>query len=415
VTTGDTAAGSSTSHTLTMVTDHRADFFFQVPAVRLHHSVLAALALPDLTLVMLRQSAGPGMALVWATSGGDAQWDTCPTPWHRTAQLSSAAWRALAPDRPPRSGEEVYITFPTRRLAVRPARIEHLLAGDELGLHRVEAQALGITDSAIVNYNGIPGIFRVVLSGEDRDRGFARFSYQSRMLLAVPQRQFQLLPEILLAPLPETGQQRPMLVAEPSWQRKRKLAPRAARRITGWLEWMVTALLGAPEVAFRTVDALPGEDHARTVRLASELFPLLGLRPGQQVYVCCGPRNRVIATTLTADNITRGPGQWASTDRVGHHAAKARAVPPFARLRVGAEIRVGLGIPRTAVVTVHRRVTSLILAKLNELIIPATGLFIALSVDARLRVWEVILAAAVILLFLLAPLRVRRNPPGRVP
>ncbi|HEY2578946.1 MAG TPA: hypothetical protein VGI74_21785 [Streptosporangiaceae bacterium] len=404
-----------TGRMLTMTTDHRADFFFQVPAVRLHHSVLAALGLPDLTLVLLRRPSALGAALAWVTTGDDAQWDMCSTPWYRTVQLSAAAWRALVPDRPPHSGEEVQITFPDRRLAVRPARMEHLLAGDELGLHRADARTLGITNSAIVNYNGIPGIFRVVLSSEDRDRGFARLSYQSRMLLAVPQRQFELLPEILLAPLPQSRHRRPMLVTEPSWQSDRKWGSRAVRKLGSWFEWLTTALLGAPEVTFRTVDALPGEDHARTVRLAPELFPLLGTQPGRQVYVSYGPRNRIIATALIADDSTKGRSQWASTDRVGHYAAKARAVPPFARLRVGAEIRVGLGIPRTAVVTVHRRVTSLILAKLNELIIPATGLFIALSFDARLSIWVVVLAVLIILVLLLTPLRVRRNPQGRVP
>jgi len=293
--------------------------------------------------------------------------------------------------------------------------MERLLAGDELCLHRDDAAGLGIKHLAIINYNGIPGAFRVVLSKDDRDRGFVRLSYQSRMLLGVPQRLWDLLPEISVSAPPVTARGTPLLVSEPRWDTHRLRLP-GLRKIDSWVESACRALLRAPEVNFRTVDALPGEDHACTVRLATELFPLLGTNPGSQVYVSWGGgRNHVIATALVADDPRKSPSQWASTDRVGHHSAKARAVPDFARLRVGAEIRVALGIPRTAVVTVRRRVSSLILAKVNELIIPATGLFIALNVDAKLRIWTVIPAVAVILILLLAPLRVRRNPQGRVP
>ncbi len=155
----------------------------------------------------------------------------------------------------------------------------------------------------------------------------------------------------------------------------------------------------------------------RIVRLAPELFPLLGTEPGQQVYVAWGARNRVVATALVADQgdpAMKEWGRWARTDVIGHRPAGAAGVPPFARLRVSAEIRAALGIPRAAVVTVRRRVSSLILVRLNELIIPATGLFIALSVDARLRAWQVLVAVAVIMALLLAPLRIRRSPRGRL-
>lgn len=400
---------------LQMVTDQRGDFFFQVPAVRLHPVVFAALGLPDLTLATVHCAATGKTALAWATANGGGDWDGCPTPWHRSAQLSAAAWRALVSDGPPRSGEQVRITFPICRFAVRPARVERLLAGDEICLHQEDALKFGIAGSAIVNYCGIPGAFRVVLSDDERDRGFARLSYQSRMLLGVPQRRFELLPEIHVACLPRSARSGPLLLEEPRWEGGPSPYWRGLRKLGGWIEQAATAVLRAPELAFRTIDALPGEDHARTVRLAPEFFPLLGIQPGQQVYVTWGPRNHVIATALIKENYDKGPDQWAATDRVGHHSGEARVIPKFARLRVGAEIRGGLGIPRTAVVTIRRRVSSLMLAKLNELILPVTGLFISLSAGAKLKVWEVTAAAIVILILLLTPLRVRRTPRGRIP
>jgi hypothetical protein len=292
--------------------------------------------------------------------------------------------------------------------------MERLLAGDELLLHREDAASLGLSDIAVINYDGIPGAFRISLSNDERDRGLARLSYQSRMLLGIGQRTFSFLPEISVVPALRSPRGSPLLVSEPQWDTKDKLRIRWLRKVDGWFEAVARSLLSAPEIAFRTVDALPGEDHACTVRLTADLFPLLGTQPGKQVYVAWGNRNTVVATALVADDPKLSPAQWASTDRVGYHSPRARAIPAFARLRVGAEIRASLGIPRTAVVTVRRRVTSLILSKLNELIIPATGLFIALNVDAKLKTWEVLLAIGVILALLLVPLRIRPNPRGRV-
>jgi hypothetical protein len=209
-------------------------------------------------------------------------------------------------------------------MPVRPARAERLLAGDELVLHRDDAAALGVTDRAFVNYNGIPGAFQVIVSADDRDRGAVRLSYQSRMLLAVPERRFGLLPDLLLGPMPRTTRGRLVHVGEPHWEGREQVWWRTITRTVGeWAEGIAAGLLRDPEVVFRTADALPGEDHARIVRLAPELFPLLGTEPGQQVYVAWGTRNRVVATALVADQGDPAMKEWGQMGQDRRHWAPA--------------------------------------------------------------------------------------------
>lgn len=392
----------------------RADFFFQVPAVQLHPSVLEAVGVPEFTLVRLRTDRGGNAILAWAITSDEGAWNTCESPWHQTVWLSAGAWRDLTPGDDSRIDQRVSVTFPLARLPVRPARLERLMAGDQLGLHADDAAAYGIEELAFVNFRGIPGLFRVVKSTDDRDKGIVRLSYPGRMLLGIPVRSGGLLPELLFGPMPRPGRNRLALVGEPHWEEDRQFG--LFGRLGTLTEALATVVLRAPEVAFRTVDALPGEDHERTVRLAADLFPLLGTQPGKQVYISWGAKNRVVATALAMEPMSTDPrrGKWAQTDVVGARVPAARAIPLFARLRISAELRAALGVPRTAVVTVRRRVTSLILSRLNELILPVTGLFIALSVDAKMKVWTVLAAVIIILTLLLAPLRIRRNPRGRV-
>ncbi|MGH3391504.1 MAG: hypothetical protein ACRDOO_21760 [Actinomadura sp.] len=394
-----------------MVTDQRRDFFLQVPAVRLHPAVLLTLGLPEFTLAIISEPDSDRRCTAWVVSG-EGDWETCPVPWRLAAQLSAAAWRDLMGGGSPRSGERVKISFPIHRKLVRPARVERLLAGNELGLHQADAAALGIRDWAFVNSGGVPGIFRVRTSADSRDRGIARLSYQARMLLGVPERRLGLLPELFIGPVAAYG--RPPLVGEPrlegrgsgSWRRM-------LRRPGSWLEHAMTALLRAPEIVLRSTDGKPGEDQSLIVRVSAELFPVLGTAAGQQVIITWGPRCRAVATAL-AESDEGGHGRWAQTDVVGAAVKAARPVPAFANIRVGAETRATLGIPRTAVVTVRRRVTSLILGRLNELILPTTGLFIALAVNVKLQTWKLTLATITIFALLMAPLRLRRNPRGRV-
>jgi hypothetical protein len=165
-------------------------------------------------------------------------------------------------------------------------------------------------------------------------------------------------------------------------------------------------------VADRTVEASPGEDQMLTMRVPAALFPLLGTQPGKQVYVEWGPGNRAIATALAAHE--PADEDWPSIHAIGRGPSRVATAPSVAQLSVGVNTRAALGIPRVTVVIVRRRVTPLITNKLNELIFPATGLFIALAVNAKLHAWKLVLAVVIILGLLLFPLRIRRNPRGRV-
>ncbi|MFF5260292.1 hypothetical protein ACFY4C_15200 [Actinomadura viridis] len=76
--------------------------------------------------------------------------------------------------------------------------------------------------------------------------------------------------------------------------------------------------------------------------------------------------------------------------------------------------RAALGVPRVSVVTVRRRVIPLIMGRLNELIVPSTALMVALTADIKLQAWPLVFTGALIVGLLLAPLRIRRNPRGRI-
>jgi hypothetical protein len=82
--------------TFDAITDERVPFFFQVPAVAVHRSVLAALGVPEFCLVTLRRVSTNQTQAVWLVGDDDELWESCPTPWHKTACLSNAAWRAFA-------------------------------------------------------------------------------------------------------------------------------------------------------------------------------------------------------------------------------------------------------------------------------------------------------------------------------
>lgn len=401
------------SLTFNAVTDARTPFFFQIPAVALHRGVLAALDMPELSLAILRRVSPNQIQTVWLVADDGESWDGCPTPWHTTVRLSNAVWRAFGPGTAPSSGEHIQLSCVIGRMPTMPAHIEAVLPGNEVGLHRADAAKLGIGRWALLNHNGIPAACRVRSLEEDRDRGVVRLSYQGRLLLGVPDAPVGLSREITVAPLPADSRGRPLLVSQPRWAGTRHPRwARAMRAMGAQGEHLMAGLLRAPGVAFRTVEASPGEDQMLTVRIPAALFPLLGTQPGRQVYVEWGPGNRAIATALMAHEPT--DGDWPSVHAIGRRPSSVVAAPSVAQLSVGVNTRAALGIPRVTVVTVRRRVTPLIVNKLNELIFPSTGLFIALAVDARLRAWTLVLAIMIILGLLLLPLRIRRNPQGRV-
>lgn len=373
----------SPTRTIEVVTDARQPLLAQVPTVHMHSATMAAQRLSDFTLVTVTERGAGRTCAAWLVGNAGDQWDTCPTPWHRTVRLSQSAWRALG--RSAESGVDLVLGVSSARLPIRGALAEQMIADNEVGIHREDAARLAIGEWAILNYSGIPAVCRVRLLDSPADRGFVRLPLYGRLLLGVSSSATGLRPEIMVSPYPMSS----LLVEGIPWK------PTRTQRITAAFgtgaDRVATALLRAPQAVLRTVEAAPDEDQALTVRLPADMFPLLGTVPGEQVYVEWGPGNRAIATALVL-----------------------READPDAQLRIGAATRATLGIPRLTVVTVRRRVVPLIVGRLNELIVPVAGLFAGMALKAPIALWVLVLAAVVILGLLLAPLRIRRPDLRRV-
>lgn len=395
--------------TLRVVADPRPDLFLQIPVVVVHESVRAALGVPDFTLVVVRCGSARRRVSAWLIGNDDPSWYAIRTPWHRTVQFSVALWRDLSV-RPSRVECEMTVARP--RMTVRPARLGSLLDSDEVGIHADDADRLGLDGWAVINHCGMPGAYRVRRSEDDRDAGILRLTYQSRMLQAIPSPRNGLRPDTTVSAVPHDRAGRVLLVGSLLADgHKHSRLTTVGQRIAGAIEKTLRIVLRAPAVSFRTVEATPGEDQSMIARIRPELFPLLGIQAGDQVYVEWGPRNRSVVIALEQ----RPPDTaWPDIEFVGHRPEPPPSLPDFAVIGLGATTRVALGIPRMAVVTVRRRVTPLIVKKANQLIVPVAGLFLGLSVDAHLAVWLLVCAAVVILGLMIAPIRMRRPPRGRV-
>lgn len=401
------------SRVLRVAIDGRRPALFQVPTVFLHAEVMAGLGLPDLTLVTVRLEGGKRAVAAWLVGSDDARWDTCATPRDSTARLSLPVWRDLRTGtEEPADDDRLEIVVAGSAMPVLPARIERVLSAGEVGLHRDDAARLGLRRWASINHGGVPALCRVRRTRHDRDRGHVRLSYQARMLLNIPAGSAGARPEVLIGPPPVRGRRRMLRVGQPRWSDRGTRWPRRVFRRAGTgVELVGRALLRAPALSFRTVEATPGEDREQTVRLSEELFTLLGTEPGKQVYVEWGPGNRTVATALPLGET--GAGDWPDVRVTGHRGGVPRP-PDVSVAAVGAVSRAALGVPRTAVVTVRRRVGPLVVARLNQLVVPTTALMVALTADIKLRAWDLVLTGALIVALLVAPLRVRRNPRGRV-
>jgi hypothetical protein len=403
------SAESAAFRTLAVVTDAPFPLLVHPPTVHLHASVMAALRLPDFAPVTVTWTATGRTCSAWAVANADDRWHDCATPWHRTARLSRSAWRSLGSSDPGRSGERLQIRIPQTRLPVKGVLVEQVIGNAEMGVHREDADRIGIAEWAIVNYGGIPAALRVRLLDSAEDKGAVRLPLYGRVLLGIPSWAPGLHPEILVSPYPRDADGRPLVMASvlPGATGLRRSVSRAGVAA----DRLLAALLHAPSATLRTVEATPGEDQALSVRLPAELFPLIGTDPGQQVYVEWGPGNRAIATALPRGDDEDGP---PPTRILGDRLADVPGVPPHAQIKIGADTRAALGIPRQTVVTVRRRISPLITGRLNELIVPVTGLFIAVAAKIHASVWLFAAATAIILALLLTPLRVRRPRRGRI-
>lgn len=391
---------NATVHAINVVIDARGPLHAQNPTIHFHTSVMAGLGLPD--FVLAKVSGADRTTSAWVVGNTDDRWSGCPTPWHGTVRSSGSLWRALSDGTDARSGDPLEVVVPAARLPVKGARVEQLIADNEIGLHRDDAARLDVRDWAVVNYSGVPAACCVRLLDAPDDLGFVRVPFHGRLLLGIPEWDPELPPELLVSPYPADEHSRPLVIST---------SARRSTRVRAFCDRILAGVFGSPEAVLRTVEAPPGEDQATTVRLPMELFALLGTEPGRQVSIEWGPQGSVLATALAADDT---PDGLPPTQIVGDRLSFPPDVPPSAEIRVGATTRAALGIPRLTVVTVRRRIPPLIAARLHQLILPATGLFLVVAAGVRLRLWVLAIAVLVIGILLLAPLRIHRPRPGRI-
>jgi hypothetical protein len=195
------------------------------------------------------------------------------------------------------------------------------------------------------------------------------------------------------------------------WQR----LGRALRRLP---HAALVHLLGAPQLVFRTSRAELGDDTERVVRIHASLFPLLAISPGDHVMVDWAHR-RAIAVAL--EQVEHGRDRSrpvAAGVRVGAHEGDTPEDPEGVLSRftisIAAPIRVELGIPHATVVTVHRRVGSLLRARITQAVLPITAVILTAVAIPSIPHWVIaLLAIAIAYLTLIVPARKSRPPAGR--
>jgi hypothetical protein len=183
-----------------------------------------------------------------------------------------------------------------------------------------------------------------------------------------------------------------------------------------FFELLLRPILLAPIVVTRTTEALIGEDTYQVVRLNAQIFPLLGIKPGDQVIVSWASR-QVVATAL--EFVEPGTDAKVSTNLQRtdlHHTGTRGSIAPHLAIAITAPMRAALRIPRHTVVNVRRRLTPLILGRINELTIPVGGLLLAaLALPGVIRKWGIAISIAIVIALALISARYRLPPPGRWP
>lgn len=190
---------------------------------------------------------------------------------------------------------------------------------------------------------------------------------------------------------------------------------RRTLRYGAWLvEFVLRILFQAPALPMTTVEAQLGDDSNRVVRIPAETFDILGIKPGDDLFIEWADR-RVIAVAHTSfDAAANDPPAPATVDTWGTETP----VSPAARhliIGLGAEMRGELRIPRRTIVTVRRRVTSIFARRMNELTLPVGGLLLAAVAIKDFPLWGVVLGTVAVTILAMLPARYRVPPRGRWP
>jgi hypothetical protein len=390
----------------------REEYFMLVRRMRGRFSHAAVGANPT---TLQRWNLGPG-SQISVCSG-----ETIVRAWlygrqdvaENEVELSTRVRRRLGVD----AGATIRVVVPRRaQLIVVPALIDRLPPADIVEVRENVCDYMGHHRWALLSHQGLTMPVRL-RPARIRD-GEIRMSMLARSLVG-----FTSEPganaTVQLSELPAESHRSPILgvrtlVSEREWHGWIGLPIFIARSTIQCFESLARLFLKAPKLCVRTTEALVGDDTNRVVRLASHVFPLLGLHPGDHVVVQWA-RRRTLAVALEK------PDYGATPRNLPRHVdPEMQGIPeniPAEYLTIGiaAEMRSALGIPRHTVVTIQRRVVPLVSRRLNELTIPVGGLLLAAATVKGLSRTAVAIGLVVIILLAMLPARHKTPPSGRWP
>lgn len=171
---------------------------------------------------------------------------------------------------------------------------------------------------------------------------------------------------------------------------------------------LVRWIIGGNTLYLRTIEADPGDDTYHLLRLSAAAFDLLGIVPGDQVEVSWADR-RTFGIALMAQPATV-EGDISQVERV--HTRVDHGLPSGLAIGISAKMRAALGIPRRTAVKVRRRAFPLFLKHINQLTIPALGLYLAALTISGISASSLAVGLFSIIVLLLVSLRHPRPPKG---
>lgn len=334
-----------------------------------------------------------------------------PTDLNQVILLSKRSRDALSMSQP----LDVRIIVPkSLRLNVVPALIDDLPSGEEAQVNEEICQIVcGWHDWTLIVHDGCS--FPVRLQTRKMLSTNIRLSLLTRALICSAKSSEGLI-DVQLTPLFDD---RPSKI-EPSpkprslFQRFFSVLPWMIQLFDRIAERLLRPLLGAPVVTLRTVGALVGDDNEQVIRLHSEVFPLIGVEPGDHVIVSWADRY-VMAVALEAGEIT--PEEARTIKGLKRIDLFSESPEPSAldhlSIGVSAKLRSDLGIPRSTVLCVRRRLMTAVLGQLNQLTIPVLGLILAAVAVPNISYTAIAIGFIPMLILGMLPIRHKKPPHGR--
>ena len=185
-----------------------------------------------------------------------------------------------------------------------------------------------------------------------------------------------------------------------------------------YLDWLVEVALRialrSPTITLRTMQAAIGDDNDNIARVHPDIFPFLGVRPGQQVLVdWCGATAAAVILEHHVEARPEEAQRARNFQRVENTLVDLpNDFPTYLLIRVPAGVRHELRMPASTVVTIRRRLRPLVLTHLNQLTLPLSGLAAATAAIPELRWWPTITISGGVLVLSFLNLRMTRQPKG---